>query len=238
MLRKYQGARISVSGGTDISGASTGGGGRGGGGGGGGGSNRLSIILIQGPDIEQLQDYTDAADGQGQDDQRRRRRRHQLRADAAGAAHRRRSRARGRPRRRHRHAVHRPCARWSAARRSRSSRTATISSASGCGSTSRSATIRRRWATCFVAGVGRPAWCKVSDVAHLTSDIGPASIDRYNRQRQISVNANLDRAEVRSARCCRRRRATRSSELHLKAGLSGGVRRQRADAEPRRRTTS
>ena len=60
MLRKYQGARISVSGGTDISGASTSGpgGGRGGGpGGGGGSSNRLSI-LIQGPDIEQLQDYT------------------------------------------------------------------------------------------------------------------------------------------------------------------------------------
>src|SRR6266576_3330880 len=55
MLRKYQGARISVSGGTDISGASSGGGGGGGGrggpGGGGGGFNRLNI-LIQGPDIE------------------------------------------------------------------------------------------------------------------------------------------------------------------------------------------
>src|SRR4029079_4421815 len=64
MLRKYQGARISVSGGTDISGASSGGGGgRGGpggggpGGGGGGGFNRLNI-LIQGPDIEELQKYT------------------------------------------------------------------------------------------------------------------------------------------------------------------------------------
>src|SRR5205814_3082568 len=59
MLRKYQGARISVSGGTDISGASSGGGGRGPGGpgGGGGGFNRLNI-LIQGPDIEQLQAYT------------------------------------------------------------------------------------------------------------------------------------------------------------------------------------
>src|SRR6185436_11744103 len=56
MLRKYQGARISVSGGTDISGASSGG--RGGpGGGGGGGFNRLNI-LIQGPDIEELQKYT------------------------------------------------------------------------------------------------------------------------------------------------------------------------------------
>src|SRR5437867_902303 len=61
MLRKYQGARISVSGGTDISGASSrggmGGGPGGGGGGGGGGANRLNI-LIQGPDIEQLQVYT------------------------------------------------------------------------------------------------------------------------------------------------------------------------------------
>src|SRR5206468_472681 len=62
MLRKYQGARLSVSGGTDISGASTGGwsGGGGGGRGGGnqgGGSNRLNV-LIQGPDIEQLQAYT------------------------------------------------------------------------------------------------------------------------------------------------------------------------------------
>src|SRR3954451_14886578 len=54
MLRKYQGARISVSGGTDISGASTGGGR---GPGGGGGFNRLNV-LIQGPDIEQLQAYT------------------------------------------------------------------------------------------------------------------------------------------------------------------------------------
>src|SRR5262245_52625466 len=60
MLRKYQGARISVSGGTDISGASSGGRGPGGGGpggGGGGGFNRLNV-LIQGPDIEQLQAYT------------------------------------------------------------------------------------------------------------------------------------------------------------------------------------
>src|SRR5215470_857212 len=62
MLRKYQGARISVSGGTDISGASSGGRGfggpgGGGGGGGGGGFNRLNV-LIQGPDIEQLQQYT------------------------------------------------------------------------------------------------------------------------------------------------------------------------------------
>lgn len=48
-LRKYQGARIGISGGTDISGASTAGQR-----GGGGGSNRL-YLLIQGPEIDQLQ---------------------------------------------------------------------------------------------------------------------------------------------------------------------------------------
>ncbi|MEP7305547.1 MAG: efflux RND transporter permease subunit [Acidobacteriota bacterium] len=62
MLRKYQAdtrVRVNISGGTDISGASTGGGGGNyqGGGGGGGGGNRLNV-LIQGPDIEQLQVYT------------------------------------------------------------------------------------------------------------------------------------------------------------------------------------
>src|SRR6476620_9917938 len=59
-LSKYRNARISVSGGTDISGASTGGGGGrgpgGGGPGGGGGSNRLTMI-VQGPDIDELQKY-------------------------------------------------------------------------------------------------------------------------------------------------------------------------------------
>src|SRR4029077_6074733 len=64
MLRKYQAdsrVRVNISGGTNISGASTTGGGGnyqgGGGGGGGGGGNRLQI-LIQGPDIDQLQTYT------------------------------------------------------------------------------------------------------------------------------------------------------------------------------------
>src|SRR5260370_40836621 len=56
MLRKYQNARINVSGGTDISGASTGGGGGcrgfGPGGGGRGASERLNTP-IPGPDIGQ-----------------------------------------------------------------------------------------------------------------------------------------------------------------------------------------
>jgi HAE1 family hydrophobic/amphiphilic exporter-1 len=50
------GVRISVQGGTDLSGASTAGGNNYQGGGGGGGGNRLQM-LIQGPDIDQLQNY-------------------------------------------------------------------------------------------------------------------------------------------------------------------------------------
>jgi hydrophobic/amphiphilic exporter-1 (mainly G- bacteria), HAE1 family len=55
LVRKYPGARISVSGGTDLSGASTAGGG-GPGFGGPGGGGRL-MMLLQGPDIDQLQEY-------------------------------------------------------------------------------------------------------------------------------------------------------------------------------------
>ena len=47
--------------------------------------NRLNI-LIQGPDIEQLQSYTVQLMDKVRRDSRRRRRRHQLRADAARAA--------------------------------------------------------------------------------------------------------------------------------------------------------
>ena len=54
-LAKYKAARTRITGGTDISGASA----TGGGGGGGGYGNRLQA-LIQGPDLEQLQAYTTA----------------------------------------------------------------------------------------------------------------------------------------------------------------------------------
>ena len=36
---------------------------------------------------------------------------------------------------------------------------------------------------------------RVSDVAHLTMENAPASIERYNRMRQFSVNASLDREQ-------------------------------------------
>ena len=104
----------------------------------------------------------------------------------------------------------RRCARWSAARRSRSTRTATSSSASGCGSTSSSATTRRRWGTssCPAAG-GRMV--RVSDVAHLALGSAPGSIDRYNRMRQISVNANLDRLKITLGDAHRRGARARSA---------------------------
>ncbi len=52
-VQRFPDAKISVSGGTDISGSSTAGAGRGGG---GGGSNRIQVQL-QGPDLQQLEDY-------------------------------------------------------------------------------------------------------------------------------------------------------------------------------------
>jgi HAE1 family hydrophobic/amphiphilic exporter-1 len=56
LVAKYPGARVNVSGGTDISGASSAGGGGGGGGNWQGGGNRVQM-LVQGPDIELLQEY-------------------------------------------------------------------------------------------------------------------------------------------------------------------------------------
>jgi HAE1 family hydrophobic/amphiphilic exporter-1 len=56
LQRKYPGTRINVSGGTALSGASTASGGNNWGGGGGGQGNRLQM-LVQGPDIDQLVAY-------------------------------------------------------------------------------------------------------------------------------------------------------------------------------------
>ena len=150
MLRKYQGARISVSGGTDISGASTGGG-RGPGGGGGGCFNRLNI-LIQGPDIEQLQAYTvqlmdlvrtihrhasSMSTRTSRPTQPELRIKHRSgRAAARASAS---TSTRWPP----------TCAPWWAVKRSRSSRTATISSSCCCGSTSRFRDDPPGWATCW-----------------------------------------------------------------------------------------
>ncbi len=57
----------------------------------------------------------------------------------------------------------------------------------------------------IAAGPGRTV--KVSDVAQLRRDYGPASIDRYNRQRQISVNANLQGVPLGEVLASARRRS-------------------------------
>jgi HAE1 family hydrophobic/amphiphilic exporter-1 len=56
---------------------------------------------------------------------------------------------------------------------------------------------------------------RVSDVAALRLDRKPASIERYNRQRQISVTANIDRAALGDVLAAARAKV---EELHLKAG--------------------
>jgi len=73
------------------------------------------------------------------------------------------------------------------------------------------------------AGTGRVV--RVSDVAQLRLDNGPASIDRYNRQRQITVTANLDRLPLGEAIDLSREKVR---ELNLKPGYqviyAGGAR--------------
>ncbi|HEU5258978.1 MAG TPA: efflux RND transporter permease subunit [Vicinamibacterales bacterium] len=56
---------------------------------------------------------------------------------------------------------------------------------------------------------------RVSDVAQLTMGSAPASIDRYNRQRQITVNATLDGAVLGTVLDETRRKV---DEMHLKPG--------------------
>jgi HAE1 family hydrophobic/amphiphilic exporter-1 len=58
---------------------------------------------------------------------------------------------------------------------------------------------------------------RVSEVATLAMGNAPASIDRYNRMRQISVNANLDRLKITLGDAIAQARV-KVSELNLKAG--------------------
>src|SRR5882762_9753652 len=78
------------------------------------------------------------------------------------------------------------------------------------------------------AGPGKTV--KVSDVATLKNDFGPASIDRYNRQRQISVNGNLQGVPLGEVLASARAKV---EELHLKPGYQavfGGSARTLAEA--------
>jgi hydrophobic/amphiphilic exporter-1 (mainly G- bacteria), HAE1 family len=231
MLRKYQGARISVSGGTDISGASSGRGGGGGGyggggGGGGGGFNRLNI-LIQGPDIEQLQQYTvqliekvrqipgvvdvDTNFEPTQPELR-------INVDRARAAD---------------LGVNID----TLANNLRTLVGGEEVSEFKDGDDQFKVLLRldepyRNTATMgdllVTSGPGKTV--KVSDVAQLNNDYGPASIDRYNRQRQISVNANLQGVPLGDVLVQAREKV---AELHLKPGYQavfGGSARTLAEA--------
>jgi HAE1 family hydrophobic/amphiphilic exporter-1 len=232
MLRKYQGARISVSGGTDISGASTGGGGRGpggGGGGGGGGFNRLNV-LIQGPDIEQLQAYTvqlmdlvRTIPGVVDVDTNFEPTQPELRINI--------DRAR---------AADLGVNIDTLANNLRTLVGGEEISEFKDGDDQFKVLLRldEPFRTTAVmgdllvgagpGGAGRTV--KVSDVAQLKSDFGPASIDRYNRQRQISVNANLQGVPLGEVLANARLKV---EELHLKAGYQavfGGSARTLAEA--------
>ena len=152
MLSKYKNARISVSGGTDISGASSSGGR-----GGGGSTNRLSMI-VQGPDMEQLQVYSQAllekireispASPTPTPASRRRSRSCGSQSTASGRPT---SACPSTPSRR-------ASARWWAARRCRASRTATSGTRCACASTSPSGATPRRWATCSCRRAAG-GWC-------------------------------------------------------------------------------
>jgi len=190
-VQQFRDARISVSGGTDISGSSTAGAGRG-----GGGSNRVQL-LIQGPDIQQLQVYVtdllarvrtipgivDADTNFEATAQELRVRINRTRAADLGV--------------------------------SIDSLATNLRLLVGGDEVSKfkegddqfSVKLRldeqfrndpARMGELLVPGAGgRPL--RVNDIASLTLEPGPANIDRYNRQRQISLNGGLDGIPMQSA---------------------------------------
>ncbi len=206
-LRRFPGATISVSGGTDISGSSTAGGGRG-----GGGMNRLQL-QVQGPEIEQLQTYVTglmekAATIPGVVDvstnfeptaQELRVRIDRTRAADLGV--------------------------------SIDSLASSLRLLVGGDEVTKykdgdeqfSVKLRldeqfrnnpAKMGELLIPGAGgRPL--QVSDVASLTLEPGPASINRYNRQRQISINGNLDGIPLQTAIDAARKKV---NEMNLKPG--------------------
>ena len=208
-LSKYKNARISVSGGTDISGASSGGGR-----GGGGSTNRLNMI-VQGPDIEQLQAYaadllakvreidgvTDADSSFESTQPELRITVDRQRAADLGV--------------------------------SLETLSSTMSTLVGGEEVSKykegdeQFSVRMRldeqfrndpnaMGDIFVPAAGG-RMVRVTDVAALTLGNAPGSIDRYNRMRQVSVNANLDRLKITLGDAIAQARG-KVGELGLKAG--------------------
>ena len=212
VLSRYRNARISVSGGTDISGASSGGGG--GGRGGGGSTNRLNMI-VQGPDIEQLQAYsTDLlarirnipgitdADTSFETTQPELR----VTVDRQRAAD-----------------IGVPIESVSSSLRTLVGGEEVSKFKDG----DEQYVVRLRldepfrrdalaMGDLFVQASGG-RMVRVSDVARLTMESAPASIERYNRMRQFSVNASLDREKTTLGEALAAARAT-VGELGLKAG--------------------
>ncbi len=217
-LSKYKNARISVSGGTDLSGASTaGGGGRGGpgGGGGGGSTNRLSLV-VQGPDVNQLQLYANdlldrvkSIDGVTDGDLSFEATQPELRVDVD-----------------RQRAADLGVSLDTLSNTLRTMIGGTEVSKYKDGDDQFSVTLRlddkfRAEAGTTMGDFFVPAsggrMVRVSDVARLTMGNAPGSIDRYNRMRQISVNANLDSLKITLGTAIAQARE-KVGELGLKAG--------------------
>jgi HAE1 family hydrophobic/amphiphilic exporter-1 len=219
-LRKYHGARVSVSGGTDLSGASNRSQNS-------GGNNRLNI-LIQGPDIEQLESYTAqlidkvrTITGVVDVDSNFEPTQPELRVDVN----------RGR------------AADLGVGVDSLAADLRTLvggEEISEFKDGDDQYIVRLRLDEPFrnnplgigdllvPAGQGRTA--RVSDVATLREERGPASIERYNRQRQISVVANIDRVPLGDVLAAAQLKV---DELHLRAGYQavfGGSAKSLAEA--------
>jgi hydrophobic/amphiphilic exporter-1 (mainly G- bacteria), HAE1 family len=225
VLGKYRNARTSVSGGTDISGASS----SGGRGGGGGGMNRLTLIL-QGPDVEELQKLAYAGDDlkgtilmPGASSLLAKLRQIDGVSDSDTSFE-----------------PTQPELRINIDRKRAADLGAPLDTISSTMRTliggeevskfkdgDEQYSVRLRLDDPFLkdpAAMGDlfvPASngriIRVSDVAALTLDNAPASIDRYNRMRQISVNANLDRLKITLGDALVQARQ-KVGELNLKAG--------------------
>jgi len=213
-LAKYRAARISVSGGTDISGAASSSFGGPRGGGGGGSMNRLSMI-VQGPDIEQLQRYssdllTRVKTIRGVTD-----------ADTSFE-------------------TQQPELRVTIDRQRAADIGVPLEAVSSSlrtlvggeevsrfkdGDEQYAVTLRldeqfrqdpQAIGDLFIQASGG-RMVRVSDVAKLTMENAPSSIERYNRMRQYSVSANLDREQTTLGEALAAARV-KVGELGLKAG--------------------
>ena len=225
LLSRYKNARISVSGGTDISGASSGGGR-----GGGGSTNRLNMI-IQGPDMEQLQAYSQDllariktirgitdADTSFETTQPELR----VTIDRQRAAD-----------------IGVPLESVSSSLRTFVGGEEVSKFKDG----DEQYSVRLRldepfrrdpsaMGDLFVQASGG-RMVRISDVARLTMENAPASIERYNRMRQFTVNASLDREQTTLGEALSAARA-KVGELGLKAGYQvtfGGSARTLQEAQ-------